>query len=402
MSGWIYFLIAAALWAGLAAHLTGLRRTWRDPLKRAFCTVIFLAGTSFALGASPVIAAINRATGVPNAAVPVAYGMVTAFSAASLVLVIQWRGGRPQHVRRVSRLWSVTYTLIIISEAVLFVLGDAGAERRTDFDTYYASTPFIREMIILYLVAHTAAAVTTTILCWRWTSQTNGWTGRSLKLLTVSWLCISCYGPAKLTALTLRWTGHASDGLSTQVAPLLVSVGAAGVTIGFILPLAGPALDTCLTLLRLRPLVQLLQPASSRWQFTVSLSWRSLADVELQLTRRTTAIRDGLSRLNPVLDDDVQQTAYARAIADGASDTTAQAIGSAAMIAVATQPGRQRARHTRVLLDPYQADLLLLAQAVRTPTVRAMIRAHAAASAKSPLSQDHPEMRADSDSKPPS
>ncbi|MGC4987273.1 MAB_1171c family putative transporter [Streptomyces sp. DT193] len=400
MNEWIYFLIAAALWAGLAAHLTSLRRTWRDPLKRAFCAVIFLAGSSFALGAPPVIAAINHITGVPNAAVPVAYGTVTAFSAASLVLVIQWRGGRPQHVQRVSRLWLGTYTLVIVIQAALFAAGDATAERRTDFDTYYAGTPFIREMIVLYLVAYTAAAVTTTVLCWRWTSHISGWTGRSLKLLTLGWLCISFYGPAKLTALTLRWTGHAADGLSTQFAPFLASVGAAGVTVGFILPLAGPALETCQILLRLRPLVQLLRPAN-RWQFTVSLSWRSLADVELQLTRRTTAIRDGLSRLNPILDDHVQQAAYARAIADGESDTAAKAIGSAAMIAVAAQPGHQHPRHTRVLLDAYQADLLMLAHAVRTPTVRAMLRAHTAANTKGPSVQDSPEMRTDGDSKPP-
>jgi len=44
-------------------------------------------------------------------------------------------------------------------------------ERRTDLDTYYASAPFIREMIVLYLVSYMTATAMTTLLCWRWAAR---------------------------------------------------------------------------------------------------------------------------------------------------------------------------------------------------------------------------------------
>ncbi|GHD49066.1 MAB_1171c family putative transporter [Streptomyces mirabilis] len=380
MDDWIYFLAASALWVGLAAQLPGLRRAWRDPFKRAFCAVIFLAGGCFALGAPATVAWINRAIGVPNAAVPVTYGAVTAFSASSLALVIQWHGGDPEQVRRVSRSWLGVYSLIIVLQVALFAAGDTPNERRVDFDTYYASTPFVREMIVLYLIAHFAAASTTATLCWRWTGQTTGWTRKALKTLVLGWLCNTAYGAAKLSALVARWTGHDWDGLSTQLAPLLVAVGAALVTAGYILPLLGPWSSSALTLASLRPLFRLLvDPADKR--YTVPLSWRSLADVELQLTKRTTAIRDGLARLTSRLDDDVRKYAYSRAIADGVSMADAELIGSAAMVAIAAEPCSRSSepRADRSPLGAEQPDLVRLSRAVRAPIVKAIVRAHAIA-----------------------
>lgn len=141
MDGWIYYLAAIALGIGLAAQLPSLRRAWRDPLKRTLCAVILLAGSCFALGAPSTVAFINRITGVPNAAVPLTYSAVTAFSAASLALIIQWRGGDRDRVRRISRNWLIAYALVIALQIGLFAAGDAPVERRTDFDTYYATTP---------------------------------------------------------------------------------------------------------------------------------------------------------------------------------------------------------------------------------------------------------------------
>ena len=116
--------------------------------------------------------------------------------------------------------------MIIAAQTALFAVGDAPVERLADFDTYYAHTPFIREMIVLYLVAHMAAALTTTVLCWRWTFQISGWTGRALAVLAVGWLCTSTYGVLKMVAVAGRWTGQHWDPLSTRLAPMLVTVGA--------------------------------------------------------------------------------------------------------------------------------------------------------------------------------
>ncbi|MDX2908366.1 MAB_1171c family putative transporter [Streptomyces griseiscabiei] len=341
MNGLVYFLAAAVLWTGTAVQLPGLWRDRHDPLKRALCTVVFLAGLCFALGAPPSVGLINRTVGVPNAAACVIYGAVNAFSAASLVLIVHWRGaGDPARLRRVSRRWLLAYAVIIVAQTVLFVLGDAPVERVADFDTYYAGTPYIREMIVLYLAAHMVAAFTTTVLCCRWTFQISGWTRRALAVLALGWLCTSAYGVLKTAALVGRWSGHHWDPLSTRLAPMLVTAGAALTSAGYVLPLFGPRIDSLLAFLRLGPLFRLVGSGNDgRNRHHVLLSWRSLGDVELRLTHRTTAIRDGLRDVSVHFDESVRERAYRQALALGSSVGEAEAIGDAAMVAVAALAG---------------------------------------------------------------
>lgn len=341
MNGLVYFLAAAALWTGFAAQLPGLWREPRDPMKRALCAVIFLAGFCFALGAPPTVGFVNRVVGVPNAAACLTYGAINAFSAASLVLIVHWRGADdPERLRRVSRRWLLAYAVIIAAQTVLFAVGDAPVERLSDFDTYYADTPFIREMIVLYLVAHLVAALTTTVLCSRWTLQISGWTGRALTVLAVGWLCNSAYGVLKMVALSGRWTGQHWDPLSTRLAPMLVALGAALTSAGYVLPLLGPRIDSLIAFLRLGPLFRLVGSRSTgRIGRNVLLSWRSLGDVELRLTHRTTAIRDGLRDVSVHFDETVRERAYRQALSLGSSAGEAEAIGDAAMVAVAVASG---------------------------------------------------------------
>jgi hypothetical protein len=358
VNGLVYFLAAVVLWTGFAAQLPGLRENWRDPLKRALCAVIFLAGFCFALGAPPTVGFINHTVGVPNAAACVTYGAVNAFSAASLVLIVHWRGADdPAQLRRVSRRWLLAYAVIIGAQTALFAAGDAPVERRTDFDTYYAGTPFIREMIVLYLVAHMAAAFTTTILCWRWTLRISGWTRRALAVLAVGWLCTSAYGVVKMIAVAGRWSGHHWDPLSTRLAPMLVTVGAALTSAGYVLPLLGPRIDSLVAFLRLGPLFRLVGSRNSRNRRNPLLSWRSLGDVDLRLTHRTTAIRDGLRDVSVHFDEAVRERAYRQALSLGSGTGEAEAIGDAAMVAVAALAGD----HDRAGgLDPAALDSVAL------------------------------------------
>ncbi|WP_149829832.1 MAB_1171c family putative transporter [Streptomyces tailanensis] len=356
MNGLIYYISAGILWTGFAAQVPGLWHDWRDPLKRALCAVIFLAGCCFALGAPPTVGFLNRAIGVPNAAACVTYGALNAFSAASLVLIVHWRGADgPDHVRRISRGWLITYAVVIGGQVALFAAGDAPVERRTDFDTYYADTPFVREMIVLYLLAHLAAASTTTILCWRWTLQISGWTRRALAVLALGWLCTSAYGVVKLIAVAGRWGGQQWDPLSTRLAPMLVTVGAALTSAGYILPLLGSRIDSLVAFLRLGPLFRLVGSRSDK-RHTV-LSWRSLGNVELRLTHRTTAIRDGLRDVSVHFDEGVRERAYRQALSVGSSTAEAEAIGDAAMVAVAALSG---ARRRAPRLDPAVLDSVAL------------------------------------------
>ncbi|MDX3644495.1 MAB_1171c family putative transporter, partial [Streptomyces sp. MB09-02B] len=341
MNGLVYFLAAAALWAGFAAQMPGLWRDRRDPMKRALCAVIFLAGCCFALGAPPTVGFVNRVVGLPNAAACVTYGAVNAFSAASLVLIVHWRGADdPARLRQVSRRWLLAYAVVIAAQTALFAVGDAPVERLADFDTYYAHTPFVREMIVLYLVAHMAAALTTTILCWRWTPRLSGWTRRALAVLTVGWLCTSAYGVLKMVAVSGRWTGQHWDPLSTRLAPMLVTVGAVLTSAGYVLPLLGPRIDSLVAFLRLGPLFRLVGArGTGRTGRNALLSWRSVGDIELRLTHRTTAIRDGLRDVSVHFDEAVRERAYRQALSSGSSTGEAEAIGDAAMVAAAVLAG---------------------------------------------------------------
>ena len=109
----------------------------------------------FFFAAPPTIGEVNDVIGITNFSAPLVYCLLTAFSAACLVLIVNWRGGPPEETRRVSRRWVIGYSVVIVALVVLFVLGDTPVERLVDFDTYYANEPFVREMIVLYLVALT-------------------------------------------------------------------------------------------------------------------------------------------------------------------------------------------------------------------------------------------------------
>lgn len=402
MNGLIYYVAAAVLWTGLAAQLPDLLRHRTDPLKRSFCAVILLSGLCFVLGAPPTVILVNRVTGIANMAAPLTYGAVTAFGAASLILIVHWRGSDPVQVLRTARAWLFSYLAVIAAEGVLFALGDAPVERRADFDTYYASTPYIREMIVLYLLAHSVAAVTTTLLCWSWIRKVSRWTRGSLILLVLGWLFTSAYGVVKFVALTAHWLGHRWDGLSTSVAPL-VAVGSCLASAGYILPLVGPRIDSAVTFVRLRPLFRLLAGPTGRRRCVGELSWRTLGDVELRLTTRETAIRDGLRRLAGQLDEQVRSRACRDALAAGSTAAEAETIGIAAMVAVAAlaeTPTPVAVAETGTIgisvgdvdvvvsvsarvrppaagsrsLDTCQPSLLSLSKAVRTPIVDAAVQ----------------------------
>ncbi|MFI9645355.1 MAB_1171c family putative transporter [Streptomyces sp. NPDC052040] len=377
MDGRFYYLTALLLWSGLAIRIPRLLHSRRDPALVSLCAVVLAAGISFTLSAPASVAAVNRLTGVPNIAAPLVYTVVTAFSAACLVVIVYWRGGDPGQVRRVARRWMVAYALVIVALWALFAAGDAPVERLTDLDTYYATTPGLAEMITLYLVAHLVAAFTTTTLCWRWARKVTGWTRRGLVVLVLGWLLNGVFGVVKLAAVAGRWTGRHWDPLSTDVAPGVAAVAAALVTIGYALPLVGPRAESIAAYARLRPLFRLLvDPADTR--YWVPLSWWSLGDIDLRLTQRETGIRDSITRLEPRFDERIREQAYHRAISAGASAPEAEAIGAAAMVAAATRPGAPDGLppggHGCTALDGSLSDLVRVSRAVHTPIVTEALR----------------------------
>lgn len=135
MNGLIAYISCAVLWLGLVVKAPDLIRHRHDPYLRAICAVLGLAGLCFFLGSPPTVGAVNRLTGIPNLAAPLTYAAITAYSAASQILVALWRGGPGVH--RTARRWALAYAGVVLGIATLFVLGEAPVERRTDLDTYY-------------------------------------------------------------------------------------------------------------------------------------------------------------------------------------------------------------------------------------------------------------------------
>ncbi|MFF3611407.1 MAB_1171c family putative transporter [Streptomyces sp. NPDC002580] len=342
-----YYIPATALWICLGVRLPDLRRAWRDPLVRSVCVVIAVGGAGFFFAAPPTIAAVNEVSGIANASSLLVYVIISTFSAACLLLIVHWRGGPPEHVRRVSRRWRLGYLLVITALIVLFALGDAPVERRTDFDTYYASAPFIGEMITLYLVAHMTAALVTTALCWRWALQVHGWLRAGLWILCAGWLLNLSFSSLKLAAVAARWSGRDWDMLSTTFSPFFSALAAPFAIVGFLLPLIGPwAVTTGRTLAvhrRLGPLWRELGRAAPGTSLAAPIPW--YASPQVRLTRREAGIQDGLSLVRPQLDDEVRARARSAAEAAGHSSRDALAIGTAAMVraaALATRQGRTR------------------------------------------------------------
>lgn len=97
--------------------------------------------------------------------------MISAYSCSLLVLLIHWRGGSPARIRRMVLRSMAAYGALIVVIVVLFTLADPSTERLTDLDTYYANTPYMREMIVLYLLGHSAATLAMCTVCVTWAGR---------------------------------------------------------------------------------------------------------------------------------------------------------------------------------------------------------------------------------------
>ncbi|MEI5519322.1 MAB_1171c family putative transporter [Streptomyces brasiliscabiei] len=339
MDGPSYYIPAVAMTIALASKTPALLRNRRDPLIRSVCALMTLAALVFCFAAPPTITQLNHVTGVTNISAPVVYFLLSAFSGSCLVLITNWRGGPPETTRRLSRRWIAGYGAVCAAIVLLFVLGEAPVERVRDFDTYYADTPFLREMIVLYLVGFTVAGVAMNVMCWRWALQVRGWLRAGLLIIASGFLLNIPFAAVKLIAVVARWQGADLDHLSTDVAPLLASAGAQVGAVGFCLPLAGERLDDSWTIWsmyrRLGPLWRELRPVWGQASHEVRISW--WAPARLRMTQRESDIHDGMLSLYPYFDSEVRARAYDAAVASGSEPVQARAEADAAMVTAAVR-----------------------------------------------------------------
>ncbi|MDT0612062.1 DUF6545 domain-containing protein [Streptomyces lancefieldiae] len=381
-----WWIPAAVLAAALAIKLPTIIRLWKDPLLRAVGGLLLLACAVFVFVAPSTIARVNRVTGVPNISAPWVYSLLTAFCGSCLLLIIAWRDGLTRHsasTRRATRRVVSAYGGVIVLLWVLFALADVPVERTRDLDTYYANTPFMREEILLYLLAHTTAVLITSKLIWNWirTGGFDAWLRWGLKFLGVGYALNLAFDAAKLTAVTARWTGNDLDRLSLDVAPALACLSAVSIAVGFILPHAGQYLHERrrirLAHRRLRPLYRLMRSVNGS-----GVPFVLRASPELRLTRRETFIRDVLLPLGRRTDERLRKRSYAAALGLGVPPQRAKALAAAVAILDAVDAG-PRADGGDGTHDPDTTDLLreigAVSHALRHPDLIRQVRARAAA-----------------------
>ncbi|GLF96312.1 MAB_1171c family putative transporter [Streptomyces yaizuensis] len=347
MSDLSFYVPAALGTAAFLLRLPALLRNPRDPMLRAVVVLLATATGVFFFGAIPTIEAVNRLTGVPNAAAPLVYSILTAFCGACVVLLINWRGGTPEAISRATRWCLAAYGLIIVALLTLFALGDTPVERTRDLDTYYADTPFIREMIVLYLLTHSVSALVMTFLCWRWSRDVTGVLRTGLLLMVYGYLLTVLYDVAKFAALGARWAGEDWDGLSTHAARPLVSAASFFIAFGIGMPLVvqrleGPRRDW-LRYRRLGPLWRLLRGVAQGGGRGRS---SPLAGAGIRLLQRERDIHDALLTLNPYFDFAVRARTVARGVAAGIPPPEAEARAEAAMVVAALDAFRADPGHS--------------------------------------------------------
>ncbi|MFF2026767.1 hypothetical protein ACFVW2_33895 [Streptomyces sp. NPDC058171] len=375
-----YLIAAGVLSAALVYKTPAIVRFWRDKLLRAVGGLLVLACGVFFFANPRTIVWLNDVTGVPNVSAPWVYTLLTAFCASCLVLLIVWKDDDRAVTRRSVRCVTVAYATVIVGLWILFALADVPDERVQDLDTHYATTPFIREVVILYLLAHTVAVLITSYLIWSWQGRLRGWLRSGVVCLGVGYGANLGFDTLKWTAVVARWTGGNLDHLSTTIAPPVACVSAVFIGAGFILPHAGQAAQgwwhARTSHWRLRPLYRLLKAhAEVKPSLTVGRS-RSAA---LALTARETYIGDEVIHLGPHIDYALWRLAHHEALHGGAAPEDATGIAGAVTLLAAIE--RRATRRDggdgrgHVPGAPLGGQARQIARALRSPDLVAAVRA---------------------------
>ncbi|MEV7544162.1 DUF6545 domain-containing protein [Streptomyces sp. NPDC089915] len=362
-----YYITAAVLGAALLAKLPALVRGWRSPTVRTVNLLLFLPCVGFIFSSAAVVSAVNRLSGISNLSALLVHCIMTAYSCASLVLLDYWREGSGEYgrTRRRVRVWKTGCCAVIVALVGLFALGEAPVEQPRDFDTYYATTPFIREMLLLYLLAYLASAVAMAVVCRNWIIDIDRRTAygpktaadRSLRVgllvLVLAAVGNTIFALFKLTSVAARWAGRDWDALSSSLGPFM-SVTGVTIGLGLLVPAYGPGLidrvwNPLLAIAALRPLWRLVRRSGPAPGNAVLLTPAWYAGPEQVLLYRLTTIHDWMLGLCAHCAEGVRERAYRRARESGAAEREAVAAGLAAMF---TAAAADRAREPQLPAGP--------------------------------------------------
>ncbi|WP_202515727.1 MULTISPECIES: hypothetical protein [unclassified Streptomyces] len=368
MSGSINYVSCGLLWIALLVKLPDLVRHRREPSLLAISGVLASASLCFLFGAPASVKVINRVSGVPNLAAPLTYASITAYSAALLIMIACWRGG--PRLRRTTRSWICGYAVVLAGIAVLFALGDTREERRSDFDTYYATAPWLSAMVVLYLVGHLTATGVSAVWSLRWAFEAEvrkrPWLRTSLLTIGAGTLLSSGYSLSKLAAVLARWTGRDWVTLGTALPPVCAGLGAVLTVAGVLLPMAGHHLSSWRDFFRLAPLDAVLDPVLTDRALRVERPHSPF----LWGTWRWSTIHNGLHAIETLYDESLYDQAHDAELARTGDWRRASSVAWAATIAAAvqrsTEPGVETPGAPARLSHPRDAEsLVLIADAVK-------------------------------------
>jgi hypothetical protein len=343
-----YVLPTVLLATALLLKAPTFLRAMRDADVRA-TTILLTCATAVLVVITPAnIHRLNVWTGIPNIAAPWAYSFLTAFCATGLTMIMRWR--EPPSKRRDRRMRAIywIYAGIIAALWVTFILADVPEPRIYDLDTYYATTPWMRDHTLLYVLAHMVSSLIAAYMLWKWYPEvTHRWLRTGLVCLQVGYASGLVFDAAKLAAVSARWTGHNLDWMSTKAAPPFALLEAVLVALGFIAPQIGPWFQKSGRELRdyrrLRALwrtVRVVQPAAAAARF----GW--WVPLDLRLLQRQQRIHDALRLLAPYFCHDTYQRAHTAAVAKFDDEQARGIAGAIALQDAADAYQRRQPRHT--------------------------------------------------------
>ena len=327
----LMFLVCAAVGAlALAYKVRDLRRAPRQALHLVI-SVMMIFVVAVMVASAPITArTITSWSGVPNLAHLIKYSLIVGEVTTAVALISCWQQPWEQALATIRR-WAGSYALALMTMAALFTAGDAHVDRVIDFDTYYVSTPYIREMILLFIAIHTAAGIVCGVFAWRWAAVAGRpWLRRGLRTCVAGAVFGLGYDACKIIAIIARWTGGDLDHLSTTAAAHLGGIGTMLLAIGYVLPLIGPRASGLAARVarirayrRLHPLWDALRRSFPHIVPALAIPWW---DLELRIARRLTEICDGRLALRPYIDSEVVRTAQRIGAERGLDDFATRAL----------------------------------------------------------------------------
>ena len=175
MNGLINYVSCGALWLGLVVKAPDLVRHRHDPFLRVdLRRPGARPGLCFFLGAEPTVAAVNQPQRHPQPRRPADlrgdHRVQRRLPGADRLLA-----GRPRRAphRPLRGSWPTRFVLLGI--AVTFSPSVTRRWNAAPTGHLLRQTPFIAEMIVLYLAGHLAAVSVTSVSALRWAREVRGW-----------------------------------------------------------------------------------------------------------------------------------------------------------------------------------------------------------------------------------